>query len=305
MSASQFLRRALAPGRPERAIAIALSLGALTLIDPAKLGAGKRAACRTALAGILAADLATDVPQGTSRAARATIAALGAGAVVGLSPVGEALDGKLQRSLASRGVRRPRVALAIAGAALSLASDLPGLLTARRVRGALPGWADPDGGDTTIGELPDGARALIAGMLEFSAEPGARALAAQLGAARERVWQGVPGSYDAIDLDVAEAAAAPRAVPHEQRFPVTAQFRDPDSGAGRTVHLFVEAGLLARLTIDESADEATAAGSARGGRSSSLWPSRWPALAEVTYALESGEPSDRRAANLARLHSLG
>ncbi|GAA2837924.1 hypothetical protein FB468_0702 [Leucobacter komagatae] len=326
MSASQFVRRALAPGRPERAVALAASLGAITLIDPAKLRAGELAAYRTTLAGITAADLATDLPPRTSPAARAAIATLGAGAVLGLSPLGEAFDAKLQRSLARRGVRRPRVALAIAGAALVLASELPGILAKRRASrtglGTSPGAGlgtdlstgpssalgiGPAGDHTTLGDLPDGARALIAGMLEYSAEPSAGALAAQLGDARELVWQGVPGSYDVINIDVSDAHAAPRAVPHEQRFPVTAEFRDPDSGTNRLVRLFVEDGLLARLTLEDgTAGDATrgnTAGRTHRASAAGHWPGQWPSLAEVTFSLESDAPSDRRAAILARLQS--
>lgn len=318
MSASQFVRRALAPGRPERAVALAASLGAITLIDPAKLRGGELAAYRTTLAGITAADLATDLPPRTSPAARAAIATLGAGAVLGLSPLGEAFDAKLQRSLARRGVRRPRVALAIAGAALVLASELPGILARRRARRTSLGTdlstgpssalgIGPAGDHTTLGDLPDGARALIAGMLEYSAEPSAGALAAQLRDARELVWQGVPGSYDVINIDVSDAHAAPRAVPHEQRFPVTAEFRDPDSGTNRLVRLFVEDGLLARLTLEDgTAGDATrgnTAGRTHRASAAGRWPGQWPTLAEVTFSLESDAPSDRRAAILARLQS--
>lgn len=324
MSASQFLRRVLAPGRPERAVTLAASLGAITLIDPAKLSAGELAAYRTTLAAITAADLATDLPPRTSPAARAAVATLGAGAVVGLSPLGEALDSRLQRSLARRGVRRPRVALAIAGAALVLASELPSILAKRRARrtglGVDPSSAhniDLTGDHTALGDLPDGVRALIAGMLEYSAEPSAGALAAQLGDTRELVWQGVPGSYDVINLDVSDAHAAPRAVPHEQRFPVTAEFRDPDSGANRLVRLFVEDGFLARLTLEDGTAGDTAHGDTAGSTAGSTagrthrasaagrWPQQWPTLAEVTFSLESEAPSDRRAAILARLQSRG
>lgn len=304
MSASQFFRRVLAPGRPERAVVLAVALGAATLIDPAKLTTGKRAAYRIGLAGLTAADIATDVPPGTSGTARSAAAVAAGGAVLGLSEAGEAFDARLQRALVRRGVSRPRLVLAAAGVAISLAAELPAVIRASRIRRALAarGLAGVDLGpetDSALAELPDGARAVIAGMLDYSAEPSAGALLAQLDSAREQLWEGVSGSYDVISIEVADADTLPRAVPHVQRFPVSATFTDPVSGSTRVLRLFVESGMLAQLTIEDAS--VTDEWSAGDANASALWPAQWPQLAEITFALDSEAPADRRGARIARM----
>ncbi len=304
MSASQFFRRVLAPGRPERAALLAIALGAATLIDPAKLTKGKRAAYRLGIAGLTAADIATDVPPGTSATSRSAAAVAAGGAVLGLSEVGEAFDARVQRALVRRGVSRPRLVLAVSGVAISLAAQLPGVIRASRItRGLHPrGLSGLDvgaGGHPEFAELPDGARAVIAGMLDYSAEPSAGALLAQLDSAREQLWEGVSGSYDVISIDVAEAESKPRAVPHVQRFPVSASFADPATGKTRVLRLYIESGMLAQLTIEH--EEAHAEWQPNDSREVGLWPARWPSLAETTFALDSDAPKDRRAARIANI----
>ncbi|KAM9862327.1 hypothetical protein ACI1US_01782 [Leucobacter sp. BZR 635] len=296
MAVPQFLRRFITPGRPERAALYTVALGAAALIDPAKLTPGGRAAYRLTLAGITAAVVAGDTqravgPQG--RSAAATAATVAGGAVLGLAEAGEALDAKLQRSLVRRGVSKPRLVFAAVTAGLTLATELPALLAARR-------WVSYRSGNSQhmdvvdhvpFGEFPEGARTLITGMLDFSADPSAEALRAQLASAHERLGVGGSGSFDAIDIIVFDAEALPRAVPHRQQFPVVAEFADPNTGSPRVVRLGIDGGSLAQLTIE--ADD-------RAADSEWLWPERWPALAEVTFSVEGSEPLDTRAAKRAR-----
>lgn len=214
---------------------------------------------------------------------------LGAGAL--------ANQARLHNALARRGVRRPKFAVAAAVTALVLACEAPGaIVSARRARAArarLVGGEWSTEHDVSLGEVPAGARALITGMLDFSADPGSKALRSQLEGAREKLWATHSGAYSTIELDVADAEGLPRVVPHQQVFPVIAEFDDPRSGDPRKVRLEISDGQLARLRIEEAAEPAALPESEQG-----LWPSPWPALAEVVFSIESDAPSDARAARL-------
>ena len=324
MAVPQFLRRFITPGRPERAALYTVALGAAALIDPAKLTPGGRAAYRLALAGITAAVVAGDTPRELGPQGRAAAATVAGGAVLGLAEAGEALDGTLQRSLARRGVRSPRLVFAAVTAGLAFATELPALLSARRDGLTSEGWtfgfnAGDDSDRATYGNLPEGARSLVAGMLDFSADQGAEALRAQLAVARERIWDNAPGAYEVIEFDVPGADALPRAVPHSQLFPVIAEFDDPRTGAARLVRLSIGDGRLEQLTIEANSavadDDNSDANSldmvfpeeawGAAPRTSWLWPERWPALAEVTFSVEGSEPVNSRAAKLARAATRG
>ncbi|MBP6685874.1 MAG: hypothetical protein KA158_10680, partial [Leucobacter sp.] len=257
MPGPQFLRRFITPGRPERAALYTVALAAAALIDPAKLTPGKRALYRLTLAGITVATVAGDTPREVGALNRTALSVATGGAVLGLAEAGEALDGKLQRSLVRRGVRKPRIVFAAITAAAALAAELPALRASRHgitLNSPAPDPLDPDSA-TTQGELPEGARALITGMLDFSADPGAEALRTQLAVAREKVWNDSPGAYEMIDFYIPEAEALPRAVPHRQLFPVIAEFDDPVTGAPRIVRLSIEDGRLEQLSIETNLPE--------------------------------------------------
>lgn len=314
MAVPQILRRFIAPGYPERAVLYSVVLGAAALIDPATLTPGKRAAYRLGLAGITAATVAGDTPRHAGPVTRSALATAAGGAALGLSEASEALDGKMQRSLVKRGVRKPRLVFAAVTVALAISAELPALIAARRsaracstaaAGTAVPGSSPGKGTDTnseispmTYAALPEGARAIITGMLDFSADPGSEALRTQLTLAQETIWGGVSGLYDLIEIDVEDAASLPRAVPHRQHFPVSASFQHPERGASVVARLEIEDGLLARLHIEA---EDPAVGLTLG--SGSLWPKRWPAIAEMHFAVESAAPLDIRAAKRARTAS--
>lgn len=310
MAAAQFLRRCFAPGRPERALLLSAALGAAALIDPAKLRPGRRAAYRLANAGTAAALVAGDTGTGAGVATRAAVATAAGGAVLGLSEAGEALDAKLQRGLLRRGVSRPRLVFAAVTFALTLATEIPAVLAARKSHRSgidINGFAsadqcaDDEGADDDISyePLPAGARALVAGMLDFSAEPSSEPLRAQLAVAREKVWAGIPGSFGIIEFDVPGAEALPLAVPYRQQFPVVAEFADPETGEPRVLRLAVEDGRLEQLSIEVSDGNDAEYALALGDRDE-LWPRTWPAVAEVTFTLETSAPRDTRAAKRLR-----
>lgn len=315
MAAAQFLRHCFAPGRPERALLLSAALGAVALIDPAKLRPGRRAAYRLATAGTTAALVAGDTGTGAtgsgltgsgltgtpvSAGTRAALATAAGGAVLGLAEASEALDTRLQRGLIRRGVRRPRLVFAAATFALTLAVEIPAVIAARKApRSGIPVAGRVADGDLSYLPLAAGARALIAGMLDFSAEPSSEPLRTQLAAAREKTWDGVSGSFGMIVLDVQGAEALPRAVPHRQQFPVVAEFADPTTGEQRVLRLSIEDGQLEHFSIEAGGVHAAAHDIDSGARDE-LWPRQWPAVAEVTFTLETSLPVDTRAAKRLR-----
>lgn len=288
MAVPPFLRRLSEPGRPERAVLFAAVLGAAALINPARLSPARRAGYRAGLATASAATVASDTPRELGGVNRAALAAAAAGATLGFAELGESIDAKLHGALVRRGVRTPRLALAATTVALSLLGELPSLLEARRNRAAArhSGAADPA---QEYGELPAGARSLIAGMLDFSADRGSAALRTQLAAAREHLGEDPSGAYSAIDIDFEDTESLPRVVPHQHVFPVIARFDDPDTGARREVRLDINEGRLSALRIDEVTD-ADDYDWDDEAHARSLWPSAWPARAEVTFSLESNSP---------------
>lgn len=208
--------------------------------------------------------------------------------------------------------RATLLASVLGAAALTFALGLvaPAVLAARRGRTApaAPGRGRARAAVSEAGyaDLPEGARSLISGMLDFSADPGSKALRAQLASARELRERGRAGDRNALLIDVPSAETLQRAVPHQQTFPVRAEFTDPETGAPRLVRLAIDAGVLSQLSIagdpqrpqQPSATERPPAPT--GAASRPLWPARWPQLADVTFSVETEAPSDTRAAKRAR-----
>lgn len=194
--------------------------------------------------------------------------------------------------------------------AFAVGRILPAVLASRRSRSTPaisgPGRSRAAAGTAAYGELPEGARSLISGMLDFSADPGSKALRGQLANARELHEQGRAGESNALLIDVPHPETLQRAVPHRQVFPVRAEFADPDTGAPRLVRLAIDAGVLSQLSIAEDpqrlphAPSPEQTSSAPKAASRRLWPARWPSLADVTFTVESEAPSDTRAARLVR-----
>lgn len=100
-------------------VAVAAATGVLTLPDPARLGPLGRFALRTATAGTVGAGLWAELRHDPrlewDLVGRTAFAAGAAGVVHGAAELGWAMDAALQRRLVGLGVRRPRVAMALAG----------------------------------------------------------------------------------------------------------------------------------------------------------------------------------------------
>src|SRR5690606_33293492 len=101
----------------------AAATGLLTLPDPARRTPATRFALRTAVAGTTGAGvwLGTDGDSALDLPSRAAFTAGAVGLVYGAAELGEAMDRALQRRLVRMGVRRPRLAMALAGVGASLA----------------------------------------------------------------------------------------------------------------------------------------------------------------------------------------
>ncbi|GAA4195758.1 hypothetical protein GCM10022219_21340 [Microbacterium oryzae] len=110
----------------------------LTLIDPRKLTAGRRAAYRGAIAALTAWVAWTALREddvAVSPGARVGITTGAAGAVLGFAELGEALDARMHDGLVRAGAARPRLWLAAAAAVLSLVSWWGGRTAGRRQAG--------------------------------------------------------------------------------------------------------------------------------------------------------------------------
>ncbi len=119
-------------------------------------------------------------------------------------------------------------------------------------------------------------RGLIEGMLDATETAGVRELRAQLAVAHEVHWADEFTStvYFEVPADV------PRAVPHDQVFPVRAQFVGPE-GAPHQVLLQLSAGRLDHLTAEASDQETV--------EFVESLLTEWPDPSEVVYAMDSAD----------------
>lgn len=241
-------------GRLLRLTAAAGTVGALTLIEPRRLGPRARAAYRVgtaAVSGLLAADTTTEEGALLDPALDGLLTG---GVTLGLMDLSEHLDRRIVDGLHRLGVTRPRLLLAGIGAAGAAALYL--------VPAAKLAWRDGEPGaaddDPETADMPEQVRALIAALLAPPAEggdhPGAPALRTQLGSARV-VEVGYASSDVVIDVEQAEHLAVPR----NQTWPVTGRFEQ--GGFWFSLELQIDAGRLGMLSVmvqdtEERGDEA-------------------------------------------------
>lgn len=232
-------------GDPRRLVRVGLlagAVGALTLVEPRRLGPLGRGAYRVgvaAVSGLLAADTAR-----TSGALLDPVrdGVVTGGATLGLMDLAEAADGLLVDFLRRAGVSRPRPVLAAVGVVGTVAAyALPGPLGGER-------WGSLEEvfSESETQELPAEARALLEALLAPGPDgvdlPGAAALREQL----ETVRAVDPG-YATSDLPLEVAAPRRRAVPHQQTWPVTGRFRR--GGRDYALELTISEGALAMLSV--------------------------------------------------------
>ncbi|WP_457974592.1 hypothetical protein [Arthrobacter sp. D1-17] len=218
-------------------------IGALALVDPAKLTTAQRRTLRTATAALTGLYTAATVnrtrPVLAPLNAAAGIAA--AALVLRFADANDALESRMVHWLSSAGISRPRRWLAAGSAALTFAMFLADRATARkeeRESVALDALTQVRPLTPAVGEL---TRAI----LSAADVSGADALLAQLEQAEEIYWDEdfVPAAQFQIPDDV------PRAVPQIQVFPVTARY-EAETGAPLQVMLHIYDGKLEHLAID-------------------------------------------------------
>lgn len=229
-------------------------MGALTLIEPRRLGPWTRAAYRVgtaAVSGLLVADTTTEEGALLDPALDGLLTG---GVTLGLMDLSEHLDRRIVDGLLRLGMTRPRLLLAGIGAAGAAALYLvPAAMLAGR-----DGDPDEIDDDPETADMPEQVRELIAALLappvEGGDHAGAPALRAQLGSARV-VEVGYASSDVVIDVEQAERLAVPR----NQTWPVTGRFEQ--GGFRFSLELQIDAGRLGMLSVmvldeDERADEA-------------------------------------------------
>lgn len=266
-------------------IVTALGLGALTLIDPARLRPGTRFAYRSVLAAFAAAgawrslaDLPTVLADPLKRVA---FSAGAAGLVYGAAELGEALDARFHRRLERWGVRRPRVVMAAATVALSIGTAC---LDSRS--SALK--EDDEVFEPVQRPLAPAVHELITAILEQSEDHDSLRLRAQLATASEEVWS----EDDAVTarwVNLLVADDGDLAVPHQFVFPVSARFTTA-RGVPCQVQLHVEGGRLTSVVLDVAAEEWERVAEdwePGDGDADPLAGVTWPAATDVTFVTET------------------
>lgn len=265
------IRRLGDPHSTEFGVVSSVTIGALSLIDPAALSPARRAAYRTALAAVTGAMTWAAARSGLASVEARVGTTVGAtGAALGLAEAGEAMDARMQRGLVRMGVRRPRAVMAATSVAFAAATFLADRAWSLR---AVP---DPEALAWEDRALPDPVRVLTAALLARTDAFGAPELRTQLASARERTFVNERfKSPSFVQFVVAEEA--PLAVPGNAAFPVTARFAT-DDGTLYVVTLGVADGRLGTLELVEATDEGDEPTSELG---------RWPEAHEVTLHVET------------------
>lgn len=240
------------PGRLLRIGLLAGAVGALSLVEPRRLGPVARAAYRVGVAsvsGVIAADTAR-----TSGALLDPIrdGVLTGGVTLGMMDLAEAADALLVDGLHRAGLAHPRPLLAALGAAGTVAAyALPGSVGVDRWGALEEVFAESE---TT--ELPAEVRALLETLLAPGPDgedlPGAHVLREQLATVRA-----VDPGYPTSDVPLHVPEPRRRAVPHQQTWPVTGRFRR--GGIEHMLELTISEGALAMLSV-MLGPEASAAG---------------------------------------------
>lgn len=245
MSLSEKLVRFTDPASPAFGISSSVAVGALTLVDPARLRGRARTAVHAATAAVTGWTVVTSVNRDS--AVRAPLKAVGlaaAGAAMALADKSDQLDARMVQALRSTGLRHPRWWLAAGASALMFGT----YLADRNTTGTDTRFvALEDAG--TVRPIDPAARSLVEGLLKAADVPGSEVLLSQLEQAQELAWD------DAFDttLTFQVPDVVVRVVPHNQTYPVRALF-ECANGFPLQLTLQTHEGKLDFLAI-EAADE--------------------------------------------------
>lgn len=246
-------------------------MGALPLIDPLKLNATQRRDIHVATAVLTGAYVAFTV--GGARRKKVlfrTVAGLAAaGITLRFADAGDSIDARLEQKLRMAGVKHPRRWMAAGAAALTFAGFLSDRIAGRQELYEAISLDELE----RVRPVDPAVRHLVEGILGAAEIAGAPELLAQLKAAQEVYWdeEFTPSAQFQVPDEL------PRAVPHDQVFPIRAQFTGPH-GLPLQILLQVFDGKIDHLAIDavdpESAEDIE-----------SLLDG-WPDPSEVSYLLD-------------------
>lgn len=244
-------------------------MGALPLIDPFKLNSNTRRALHAATAAATGIYTAVTVDRNnTTLVPLRAVAGLAAAAVaLRFADAGDALDSRMVQKLRSAGVRHPRRWMAAGAAALTFAAYLADRAAARKEE--YEAVSDLE----RLRPVGPAVRNLVEGILRAADVAGADALRAQLEVAQEIYW--LDGFSSTAQFRVPDEL--PRAVPHNQVFPVRAMYTAPN-GLRLQVLLQVFDGKIDHLAIDAADPE--------NMDSVDDFLDAWPDLSAVTYLLD-------------------
>ena len=218
-------------------------IGALALVDPAKLNEMQRRTLHAAAAALTGLYTAATVDQNRTVLVplNAVAGLAAAAAALRFANAGDELESRMVRWLSSAGVTRPRLCLAAGSAALTFAMFLADRAAARKEKYEAASLDEL----AQVRPLTPAVRELARAILTAAVVPGADALLAQLEKAEEVYWDEdfVPTAQFKIPDDV------PRAVPHNQIFPVTARY-EAETGLPLKVMLQIYDGKLEHLAIE-------------------------------------------------------
>lgn len=283
---SRLLRSVVDPNRIEYGAASSIVVGALSLVDPARLSPGRRLVFRGVTAvltgGLTFLELKRTETLHDEILMRAAVAVGVAGTVFGLSDLSEKIDARLISGLRKAGVQRPRLLLAVASTLTSVAAFRSGDRVGSPWQSPYEWRADgrdPGDDEPRYADVDPAVRELVDGILAETTAHSAENLRVQWATARAEYWPMEDTGVFDPQIVVSVDDAAPKAVPYDFTFPVRAQFRTPagtlaeasvviSGGRLRAVVLNVVEALGEHVDFDEDPlDDVT----------------EWPSVDEVTF----------------------
>ncbi|GAB3536546.1 hypothetical protein GCM10027403_17620 [Arthrobacter tecti] len=261
------------PTSPAFGVASTFLMGALPLLDTSKLEGNRRRAAHVATAVVTGLYVAFTVDRkSTTLVPLKPVAGFAAAALtLGFADAGEAVDSRISRKLRSAGIRQPRAWMAAGAAALTFVTFLADRAAARKEELEEISVDEPD----QLRPLDPAVRQLLDGMLHAAAVVGARELITQLDAVREVYWD--DEFCPTVQFRVPDEL--PRAIPHNQTYPVRALFQAED-GTALQILLQVFEGKLDHLSVE----------TLQSGFPDDLVDG-WPDSSEVTYVLDGADGS--------------
>jgi hypothetical protein len=254
---------------PAFGVVSSVAVGVLTLVDPAKLQGAGRTAVRSATAVLTGWSVAASVDHGRPVLVplRAVAGLAAAGAAFALADKSDRLDARMVQALRSAGLQHPRRWLAAGTTAIMFGSYL-----LDRALKSEPEYVAIEDLERVRPLAPE-VRHLVEGILRAADVPGAAALLSQLDDAQELYWDEEFSSTAQFRVP----DEVPRAVPHNQVFPVGGRFTDPN---GRPLQLLLQVfdGKIDHLAIDAVDPDDT--------DDLDDLINRWPDPSEVTFVLD-------------------